>query len=95
MQKETVETIEENKSSTPESKLKYSLWIGICAVALIVIIALASASANKCEFSSCDEEKEVDSDYCYYHTLYFKLAVNCNFAIKFIYKKYIKVLQKK
>lgn len=68
MQKETVETIEENKSSTPESKLKYSLWIGICAVALIVIIALASASANKCDFSSCDEEKEVDSDYCYYHT---------------------------
>lgn len=68
IQNETAETIEENSISTPESKPKYGLWIGICAVVLIFIIALASSSANKCDFSSCDEEKEADSDYCYYHT---------------------------
>lgn len=59
---------EENQSSVSESKPKYGLWIGICVVVLIFIIALASSSAKKCDFSSCNEEKEVDSDYCYYHT---------------------------
>lgn len=43
-------------------------------IALAVVLFLAfisvyiSKDVNKCKFDSCDEEKEVDSDYCYYHT---------------------------
>ena len=68
VQNETVETIGESNTNTSESKPKYGLWIGVCVVVLIFIIALASSSANKCGLDSCDEEKEVDGDYCYYHT---------------------------
>lgn len=66
---ETFTITEENQSSsTTENKPKYGIWLGIGAVVLIFIIALASSSASKCDFSSCDEEKEANSDYCYYHT---------------------------
>lgn len=60
---------DETPTSTSDKKTAYGIFGVLAVLFLIVIIAVsASESAKKCDFSSCDEEKEVDSDYCYYHT---------------------------
>lgn len=63
--KESNDVVEPRKMDT---KTKYGIVIVIGIIVIFFIIAQVSASARKCDLSSCDNLKAEGSDYCYEHT---------------------------